>query len=263
MHSAFVRFGIQIVCKMAYALRYQPHPGRKARHGDRRRHPRRLLEAWRAPRRGGAGRPARRVADTGARGAAPARHERPHRHAAAQGCGGLQGDARPGREPVRGDGRDGGDLRAARGHQHDAGRAPPPAGAPRIDDGARQGGRNRRLFRRQRRLPFGDLCRLAQRAARRIRAQPAPPGRPLPPCPVPGRRPPAALQPGTRRRRARDPVRRSAHRGRPSARSCLATPPARTPPCCTTSAWSKTRSRLLRQRTRHSFSSRFCPARTV
>ena len=58
----------------------------------------------------------------------------PDRHAAAQGRRGLQGDARAGREPVRRHGRDGGDLRAARRHEHDADRASPPAGPPRGDD---------------------------------------------------------------------------------------------------------------------------------
>ena len=72
--------------------------------------------------------------------------------------------------------------------QHDAGRTAAAAGAARSDDRAGRARRSRRLFGRQRRLPFGDLCRRAQRAARRVRDGPAPPGRPVPPRPVPGSR---------------------------------------------------------------------------
>ncbi len=104
--------------------------------------------------------------------------------------------------------------------QHDAGRAAAAPGPARNDDRAGRGRRSRRLFERQRRLPFGDLCRRAQRFARGVRDGSAPSRRPFPPRPVPDGGPAPALQPGARRRGARDPDR--------------AMPPPRTPRCCIT-----------------------------
>ncbi len=128
IERAIIGFGTDLVCNGRHALRLS-NPRRKTRQRHRRRHPRWFAEARYPARRDQPGAAARRVAHAGARGAAAAHDQRLDRYAPAQGRGGLQGDARAGRESVRRDGRDGGDLCAARGHEHDADRTSPPTQA--------------------------------------------------------------------------------------------------------------------------------------